>query len=408
MTKSMDITESDTRTTRIRCAAACAVNGDTDLALREACARAASDLGAKADLAVVLAAHLHRPAFDDLGAQVVELTGARHLIGGTAETVIANEREWENSPAIAVWLAHMPNVRLRSVRLRFERAPDGGAITGWSDELLGEWPAGAAMLLLAEPYTFPADALLEQLNEDRPGLPVIGGMASGAHQPGQNRLWLDGQAYDEGAVGVVMDGAIDVEAVVSQGCRPIGRPLVVTQAERNIIGQLGGAPALQQFQRIYRELTAEEQLLAQRGLHVGRVIDEYRGDFRRGDFLVRNVVGADPETGAIAIGDYIRVGQTVQFHVRDEQTADEDLRALLESSQERQAAPPSGALLFTCNGRGTRLFTEPNHDAGTLQQVWPGVPTVGLFAQGELGPIGGRNFVHGFTASVGLFREKVK
>ncbi len=391
---------------RMHCAAGCSVDGDTAVAVREACEQAVQKLGGVADLAVVLASHVHREAFETLGARVVELTGARHLIGATAETVIANEREWENSPAVAVWLAHLPDVRLRPVRLRFERAADGGAITGWSDELQGEWPAGAAMLLFGEPYTFPADALLEQLNEDRPGLPVIGGMASGAHQPGQNRLWLDGKAVDEGAVGVVLDGAIEVEAVVSQGCRPIGRPLVVTQAERNIIGQLGGAPALERFQEMYKELTAEEQQLAQRGLHVGRVIDEYRGDFRRGDFLVRNVIGADPKTGAIAIGDYVRVGQTVQFHVRDEQTADEDLRTLLAASQERHATTPAGALLFTCNGRGTRLFSEPNHDAGVLQQMWPGVPTVGLFAQGELGPIGGRNFVHGFTASVGLLREK--
>lgn len=394
------------KASRIRCAAACSTSDDSHLAILEASERATSELNAQADLAVFFASHHHREAFESLGADVARLTSATHSFGATAETVIANDREWENSPGVAVWVASLPGVRVRTLRLRFERAPDGGVISGWTDELHGEWPAGTVVLLLGEPYTFPADALLAQLADDRPGVPVIGGMASGGFQPGQNRLWLDGKSFEEGAVGVVLDGAIEIEAVVSQGCRPIGRPLVVTQAERNILGQLGGAPALERFQEIIRELTREEQRLAERGLHVGIVINEYRDEFGRGDFLVRNVIGADPKSGAIAIGDYVRVGQTVQFHVRDEQTADEDLRTLLAASQKRATSPPAGALLFTCNGRGTRLFSEANHDAAVLQQTWPGVPTVGLFAQGEIGPIGGRNFLHGFTASVALIRER--
>lgn len=393
-------------TSRIRCAAGCSTNEDAAVAVREACEQAVAGLGAEAHLAVVFASR-HSPSdYESLAARVREQTGAVNLIGATAETVVANGKEHEDAQAVAVWLAHLPDVAMTGVRLQFERSPDGGAITGWPESLHGEWPAGATLLLLGEPFTFPADALLAQLNEDRPGLPVIGGMASGAMQPRQNRIWGDDQAFEDGAVGVVLSGALEIEAVVSQGCRPIGRPLVVTQAERNIIGQLGGVPALERFQEMFQELTNEEQQLAQRGLHVGSVIDEYRDAFARGDFLVRNVIGADPKTGAIAIGDYARVGQTIQFHVRDGATADEDLRALLSASQERQAAPPAGALLFTCNGRGTRLFDAPHHDASTLQDMWRGLPIAGLFAQGEFGPIGGRNFVHGFTASAALFRDR--
>jgi len=191
--------------------------------------------------------------------------------------------------------------------------------------------------------------------------------------------------------------------VVSQGCRPIGRPFVVTKAERNVILELGGAPALAKLRELFAELAPDDQRLAQQGLHVGQVINEYQEAFGRGDFLVRNVQGVDPDTGAIAIGDFVRVGQTVQFHVRDAETADEDLNALLASARQSAGGDCQGALVFTCNGRGTRLFDEPHHDAGCLARHFD-VPAAGFFAQGEIGPIGGKNFLHGFTASIALFR----
>ena len=171
---------------------------------------------------------------------------------------------------------------------------------------------------------------------------------------------------------------------------------------RNIIHELSGKPAMTLLGELWQTLSPEDQRLVQRGLHVGQVINEYQDHFGRGDFLIRNVVGADPEQGVIAIGDYARTGQTVQFHVRDAQSADEDLRELLAGAAQ-SGARPAGALVFTCNGRGTRLFPEPNHDSGVLASRWPDLPVAGLFAQGEIGPVGGKNFLHGFTASVALF-----
>ena len=200
-----------------------------------------------------------------------------------------------------------------------------------------------------------------------------------------------------------MHGPVRMRNVVSQGCRPIGRAFVVTKAERNIIHQLGGRPAFEQFQELYHELSAEEQQLARQGLHVGQVINEYQEQFGRGDFLIRNVQGVDSNSGAIAIGDYARVGQTIQFHVRDATTADEDLQALTAAAKSASAGQCLGGLLFTCNGRGTRLFPEPHHDAQAVAHTWQGLPLAGFFAQGEIGPIGGKNFVHGFTASLALF-----
>ncbi len=224
-----------------------------------------------------------------------------------------------------------------------------------------------------------------------------------AWSPGENRLLLGANEIESGAVAVLVHGAVNVTSVVSQGCRPIGQPFVVTKAERNVVVELGGRPALAQLQELFEKLSPEEQQLARGGLHVGQVIDEYRDEFERGDFLVRNVQGVDPKNGAIAIGDWVRAGRTVQFHVRDAATADEDLDALLSAVRAGSCGRLRGALLFTCNGRGTRLFDQPHHDAAAVARHWPDLPAAGFFAQGEIGPIGGKNFVHGFTASIALF-----
>jgi small ligand-binding sensory domain FIST len=247
------------------------------------------------------------------------------------------------------------------------------------------------------------DGFLRQVNEMHRGLRVLGGMASGAGGPGENRLLVGDRVVGAGAVGVLLQGDLRVRSIVSQGCRPIGRHMVITRAQGNFILELGGKPPLVQLQQLWQELGPRDQELFQRGLHVGRVINEYQGEFQRGDFLVRNVLGLDRDSGALAVTDRVRVGQTVQFHVRDAATADEDLHALLQLDLCAHETRPQAALLFTCNGRGTRLFDAPHHDARAVRAEVGAVPVAGFFAQGELGPVGGQNFIHGFTASVVLF-----
>jgi small ligand-binding sensory domain FIST len=230
-------------------------------------------------------------------------------------------------------------------------------------------------------------------------------MASGARQAGENPLLIGEDLRLDGAVGVLLRGAVKARSVVSQGCRPIGRPLIITKAKDNIILELGGKTALDQLQQLWQELGPRDRELVQHGLHVGRVISEYMDAFRRGDFLVRNVVGLDKASGALAITERVRVGQTIQFHVRDASTADEDLHAMLQLDRRGHAGKPAAALLFSCNGRGTRLFEQPDHDARAIRAEAGAIPLAGFFAQGELGPVGGINFIHGFTASVVLFEE---
>jgi small ligand-binding sensory domain FIST len=382
-------------------ASALSTEADTARAVTETAERALADLGGRPDLAIAFVSHHHGPEFAALAAGLCDALGTETLIGCTGDSIVGVGREVEGQPALSLWLARMPGVTIAPMHLRFNRTPEGGAFSGWPDALPDPWPPGAALLTLGEPFTFPADALLERLNEDRPGVPVIGGMASGGWQPGQNRLLLGRRDLDEGAVAALVHGPVRIATVVSQGCRPIGRHFVVTRAERNVIMEMSGKPPLAQLQELAGDLTPAERQLVQRGLHVGIVTNEYQEHFERGDFLVRNVTGADPQTGAISIGDFVRPGQTVRFHIRDAASADEDLRALAAAGG--AIGPPAAALLFTCNGRGTRLFSEPDHDAAVLRDAWGPIPLAGFFAQGELGPIGGRNFMHGFTASVAVF-----
>ena len=352
-------------------------------------------VGEPPDLVVLFASQHHTGAMEDVAAAVRALLSPTVLIGASASGVVGGEREMEDAPGLSVLAGRLPHTVLTPGALGLEPTPDGPAVVGWPEEEV----VGGTLVLLADPFSFPADAFLDRVNEDLPALQVIGGLASAARGPGGNRLVLDGRIVSTGAVGVIIDGGIEVTTVVSQGCRPVGRPYVVTRSERNVVYELAGRPALERLHEIVTSLPPDERDLLAQGLQIGRVVDEHRTSFGRGDFLVRNVMGVDQSAGAIAIGDFVEVGQTVQFHMRDADTADEDLRALLAG------ADADAALLFTCNGRGSHFFGEPDHDAGLLERLVGPMPLAGCFCAGELGPVAGRNFVHGYTASVALLRS---
>lgn len=351
-------------------------------------------LGPAPDLALVFVTPPHAGALEDIAAALADVLRPEVLLGCAAISVVGTGREVEQDAAVSLWAGRFGPVE--PLRLTAGRGIHGFDFEGWPHELAFE---PSALLLLADPYTFPVEAFYEELSARHPGLPVIGGNASAAIRPGGNRLALDRKVHTSGAVGALLGPGVEVATVVSQGCRPIGRPYIVTRAEGNYVHELAGSPALGRLVQMTTEGMPEEDIdLIDQGLHLGQVIDESKLDFERGDFLVRNVLGADEANGAVAVNDVVPVGATVQFHVRDAASADDDLRQLLTG---RRA---DGALLFTCNGRGRHLFGTPDHDAGVLEER-VGVPTAGFFAAGEFGPVGGRNFVHGFTASIALFRQ---
>jgi len=374
-------------------------------AVEETCAEIRSVIPAAPDLACVFFTPHHLEAAAEISSRL-EALGAGALIGCVGEGVICNDREVEKGPALCVWAGKWRRaMRITPFHLEIEQTPDGFTLLGWPDELADADPGRSALLALGEPRTFPSDAFLEQMNDDYPGLRVMGGMASGAWNADECRLFLNDRIIHSGAVGVLLEGVPGVRSIVSQGCRPIGGHFVITQGGENVIEQLGGKPALAQLQQIWQELSPEDRELVQHGLHLGLVINEYQDGFQRGDFLVRNVIGIDRKKGAIQITDRVRVGQSVQFHVRDARSADEDLGQLLGAGIQGHERRPDAALVFSCNGRGTRLFASADHDARAIRKIMGPMPLAGFFAAGEIGPVAGRNFIHGFTASVALFEE---
>lgn len=360
-------------------------------AIGEVVGQVLDQVGHAPDLATLFVTAPHRRAVGDFVDVVRAALGPRHLLGATAISVLGGAEELEEVPAVALWAGRVGGAR--SLRFDAFQDGDGWTITGLPSDI-GTRPR--TLLLLADPFTFPTDAFVRQVATAAPQLTIVGGLASAARGPGENRLVLDDLLLDDGAVGVLLEEP-PARVVVSQGCRPIGEPFIVTRADRNFILELGGRPALERLRALIDDASPADRALLARGLHAGIVIDERQAEFGRGDFLVRNVLGANHERGAVAIGDLVETGTTVQFQVRDATTADEDLRALLQGTTAR------AALVFTCNGRGSHLFGEPGHDASLVADAVRGGAVAGMFCAGEVGPVGGRNFLHGFTASAVLF-----
>jgi small ligand-binding sensory domain FIST len=388
---------------RVKAGGALVLTADPRAAARRAVAQASEALGdAAPSLAVLFASAHFLGAADALVAAVAEQAGPLPLIGCVGEAVAGGAREVESEPAVSLWLGSGLGP-VETFAMEFVQTPSGGAYGGYRFDR----DAPGVYLLIADPYTFPADGLLTHLNERVPGAVVMGGMASAALRPRQSRLFLDDRVLTHGAVGVHLPGA-DVHPLVAQGCRPVGDAYIVTGAEGSLIRELGGRPPLVRLREMAEALPGRDTELLAQGVLLGLVIDEYQAEPGQGDFLVRGVVGADPDSGAIAVGDDIQVGQTVQFHVRDAESADEDLRrALRRESAALGGRRPAGALLFTCNGRGSRMFSQPDHDAGLIASMLGDIPLAGFFCAGELGPVGGQNFLHTFTASIALFPDPV-
>ncbi|MDQ2791693.1 MAG: FIST C-terminal domain-containing protein [Actinomycetota bacterium] len=332
------------------------------------------------------------------GTRAMEVTGARTILGSSAGGVIGAGRGVEGIPAVSAFAACLPGVRCTPFHLELVRTLDGAAVIGMPDRRDDD----AVAVLLADPFTFPVADFVQRSHDDLTGLPLIGGVASGPRGGESARLFLDGRSVPAGAVGVVLGGPLAARMVVSQGCRPIGPPMIVTKAEGNVLLELAGMPALAKLEQIIGGLPADDRPAAVRGLQVGVAMDEYAEQHERGDFLIRGVVGADPQRGAIAIGDVVEVGRTVRFQVRDASAADEDLKELF-TRYRAEAGPVGGALLFSCNGRGATMFPSADHD---VQAVRAGLDTTGVagfFAAGEIGPVAGHNYLHGFTASILVF-----
>lgn len=326
-----------------------------------------------------------------------ERVGARTTIGCSAYGVIGAGQAAEAATSVSVWAAYLPGARLRAFHLEVLPGEDSVAIVGMPDQR----PDDAVAVLLADPWSFPADGFVAQSSDALPGLPFVGGLAFGARGAGSVRLLLDGRTVDRGAVGVLLGGPVGLRTLVSQGCRPIGPAMAVTAADGNLILELAGVPALAKLRSVLAELPAKEQALVTAGLQIGVAVDEYGEGQGQGDYLVRGIVGSDEERGGIAVGDVVEVGRTVRFQVRDADAASADLASMLMLFRAAgELDPVEGALLFSCNGRGRAMFGDARHDVRMVAAELQARSVAGFMAAGEIGPVGGRNHLHGFSASM--------
>lgn len=425
-------------------AAALSAQPETALAVRAASEDCLAQLsGRPCDLAFVFFSSHHTEQAEAISRDVRAMLRPVNCLGVSAESVLGGAIELERAPGVSILALSLPGVRLSAFTsdsfppLDANEKEHVAVLAGG----VGASEDSAATFVFADPFSIPVLQLVPALNKarrmDAQGKPigrVIGGLASAARAPGGNALFLDGKIARFGAVGVTLSGNLSVDTIVSQGCRAVGQPMLITKARNNLILQLGGKPAREVMREVVNEMDPGDRGALSGGLFLGRVINEYKARFGRDDFLIRAVVGEDPTSGSIAVADFVRPGQTVQFHVRDADTATQDLSLLLDG--QRLHERPAGGLLITCNGRGTRLFQEKNHDAAAVcrafgqvtageQKAKPGsiitpsflpggatggsFPLAGFFASGEIAPVGGvgaDSFLHGNSACLTLFRSK--
>jgi small ligand-binding sensory domain FIST len=380
-------------------------NTGIEKALEEVAAKVKADLeGKSCDLAVWFVSEGYED-FDAGEACSVLRTALSPgvLIGCNSSGVIANQREVEMKPAVSVIGMHLEGVRIRPFQISALVADTFE--TGKSlREFLGIDPAESPQFIVfGDPSNIDVTAILSAFNGDYPASAVVGGLASGMVMGAENWLVLNDEIYREGCIGVALSGDVEFETLVSQGCRPVGEPYIITKSERNVLYELAGRPAMEVLTEMFMKLPARDQKLAQNALFVGLAMDEARNELGRGDFLVRNIIGADEASGSLSIGEYLETGQTLQFQLRDSETSKEDLSVLLKR-QPPSKALRQGALLVSCCGRGEGLYGVPDHDVKMIQALRGPMPLAGFFANGEFGPVAKKNFVHGYTSSLTIIR----
>ncbi|MGO8701003.1 MAG: FIST N-terminal domain-containing protein [Limisphaerales bacterium] len=347
------------------------------------------------------------PDFGRMAPQALEILRVHGeiplLLGCSSTGLIIGGREIEDAPGLVLSLFALPGAEAHGVHFSQEQVQQANGSAFWAHETGIAADQIKGWLTFAEPFHMDAEAWLRGWNETYAPKPVLGGLASGEPSDRGAQVYLNGQVFDEGGVGVALSGEVELMSVISQGCTPIGQTWTITKAEGNFIHQIANRPAYEILAETFMELSAQEQRQARGNLFVGLVVNEYLEDFGRGDFLVRNILGGDPNSGSLMVGAFARAGQTIQFQRRDAAAATEDMIAMLDKFSSRLGDRKiSGGCLCNCNGRGRGLFGHPNHDAGLIQEKLGPMELTGFFCNGEIGPVGERNFLHGYTASLAV------
>ena len=377
-------------------------------AVQEAAERVKADLGGGTpDLLMVFVSNTHRAEYDQVPDIIAEISPVENLIGCSGGGVIGEGKEVENRPAVSITGAILPDVHLNFFHVDDADLPtpdDGPA--SWEEIVGVNADQKPHFVVLPDPFTIHADSLVAGLDFAFNEGVKIGGLASGGMSAGANALFLGKDVYHSGAVGMAMYGNVKVDTIVAQGCRPIGQSGVITKCQGNLLVELDGQSPMEALRKVFNESDNHDRKLINSALHLGVVMDSLKDQFRPGDFLIRNVMGLHQETGALVIGEMLSEGQVVQFHVRDAETARQDLEAVMDRYvEDNDSSGTSGALLFSCLGRGEHLFGRPNHDSDIFLNRISRAPLAGFFCNGEIGQVGGSTFLHGFTSSFAMFSE---
>jgi len=382
----------------VRWASSASQHADLDRALGEAVEGLRERLrGDAPSLLAMFASIHHHESWAELGDRVRDEFPGALLFGCGAQSVIGAGCEIEDGPGLSLTGAFLPGVTLHPFHV------DAGLDEPSLRDL--DLPDRGDLLLLSDPFVEHTEALLRELDARLPGASKIGGVASGGQEPEANLLFLGDEVHRSGTIGIALDGAIRVQSVVAQGCRPIGHPLFVTRAEGNVLHEVDEGPPVEVLNALFeRAEDARERALFQSSLFLGVAMGSGKSEYGQGDYLVRNLIGGDQESGALHVAAELQSRQIVQFHLRDAHTADMDLLEHLDDYVER-CGMPSGALLFSCLGRGKGLYGIPDHDCDMLREQIGPIPIGGFFGNGEIGPVGDRTFLHGYTSAFAFFHE---
>ena len=363
--------------------------------------------GTQPDLVVVFVSPNFSEEYDKVSKIIYDRLSPRQMIGCSASGLIGGGQEIETQPAVAITAAILPDVSIKTFHLVTSELPDLDDPPGKWEEVVGCTASeNPHFILLPDPFSFRIDNFLQGLDFAFPQSAKIGGLASGARKAGMNGLFMNERLFRNGMVGAALHGNVQVDTVIAQGCRPVGKPLRVTKVMKNIIFELDGKVAVEALHDLIGKLTPKEQELVKDSLFIGIAMDEFKMAHKPGDFLIRNIVGIEASSGALVVSELLREEQTVQFHVRDAASSADDLRQLLKQYRDSNKEKIDGALLFSCLGRGEHLYGMPNHDSDCFREYLGPVPLGGFFCNGEIGPVGGTTFLHGYTSSFGIFRPK--
>jgi small ligand-binding sensory domain FIST len=390
----------------VRWASACSDLPRFDDALTACAERVMRQLGGRIPSFATLFVSAHHAAHVDVAPQLAsDALGGPVILGCAAVGVIGDGRELEGEAAVSLMAGVLPGVQVQPIRLANADIPSRFAPVATWERILGVSAADSpSFLIIPDPFTFDVSDFLGGLDAVFPGAVTVGGLASGGSYSEANALFLGDRAYRGGVVAVALSGDIEVEPVVAQGCRPIGQPMFVTSCDRNILRGLDGVAPAEILQQLHAELDEADRALFREALFLGLVMDPDQDRYGPGDFLVRNLLGLDPISGALQVGAKLEARQVVQFHVRDAETSANELRTLLDARRGREDESESAALLFQCIGRGEGLYGIPDHDSGVFQNRTGIGPLAGFFCNGEIGPVHGRTFLHGYTSAFAVLR----